>query len=622
MKKMLQDLSKTNISNKLSVAQSLTPVYKKASIDTQKPAQTVNGLDEVLLSKPAFKVSLEDNKIIEKTIQERLSNPEIRKAIMGALIYMDDTQVRNRPGKLNSRYDSSSGDGNKGTISLKIPFKKDPIDIHIPGIAITNEEGEWSSYIHLRFNKKGRFPVSIQDSNLFMTSFISYPLYLFDEKSLPAHKQIIKKMNKMSIENINSYKRGDAYNFWQELPGKSSKNKRTAPHNISMKFWGEIIKFGLKQPLKTLLSPITKQVDPLLYDWAYVIIDPTKNPHGYDSFLNIPNDADDTSVAVAAQKLYSEKYDPDSKVDLNALSQLEQFRDIDRQKQCSMDSWKGNNTGAFLTWLKDENKDIFATPDSGVIPSAVNLVDEVVNANAVFSMALNGMKDSEGYNSACMLIKDAVDKKNWQKTSIFYPQRMIFPYCASRAFRDGGADNSVMKNAMKKLLKDVLEDQRDFVKQNPDKPGAFPGGADRTTDLSTALGVIFLLNVGKDLANEIGAGKEYDEVLKNGVNYLLRNSSPHKIENFDTFNRDKLRTLESGKGLKWEAGLFFAGDPQNCTQWWSEAYTTAMALEALAKYSLAYDKGGVSISAGRRINIEEYARDTEKAEKEFKFNIS
>ena len=78
---------------------------------------------------------------------------------------------------------------------------------------------------------------------------------------------------------------------------------------------------------------------------------------------------------------------------------------------------------------------------------------------------------------------------------------------------------------------------------------------------------------------------------------------------------------KKGQGLKWQEGLFFAGDPQNYAQWCSEAYTTAMSLEALAKYAMAYDKGGVDIMNGRRINIEQYTNDIKKDSNKFKFNI-
>ena len=572
---------------------------------------------------------------IQDVIKERSENPEIKKTIMGALLYLDDTQIRNRPGKQSPRYDASSGDGCKGEI--KFSFGKKSVHVPVPGMKVANEEGEWANFIHLGplflgSEAEGKLPPGIQDSNLFVTAFTSYPLYLFDEKSLPEDKKVIKEMKKRAMKNIRGYKRGDGYNFWKVREGKSSDVKVVSPTNIPGKRLEKINYLLTHKPWKQILSPFTSPLDVAMKEWLELVSDEEKNPYGSDAFFNIPNDADDTSVAVAAEKLHAMEYDPNSdnpyysnpdnfKVDTEALLKLEDFRDVSRGKSSRFDSWKGENTGAYMTWLKDENLETFKSPETGVIPSAVNLVDEVVNANAVFSMALNGFKDGEGYKDACKLIENAVDEKHWQKVGLYYPQRMIFPYSASRAFRDGGANGAVMRRSMKKLLKDVLEDQANFVKENPDKEGAFPGGFDKTTHLSTALGVIFLLNVGKDVADEAGLGKEYDKAMKDGINYLLKEGKSYKIKNKDTFNRENEEVGKKDKALRWQEGLFFAGDPQNATQWVSEAYTTSMVLEAMGKYAMAYDKGGVSIVDGRKIKINQYSRSSENASQDFDFQI-
>jgi len=604
---------------------------------SKKPLPTYNAMSVKKSTGASENAEVSKVSEIEAVVSERANDPEVRKAIMGALIYLDDTQIRDRPGKLSSHYDSSSGDGCKSGVKVNIPFTKSFTFIPIPGLKAKNEEGEWASYIHAGYEyvgkKNGKFIIGAPDSNLFMTAFVSYPLYLFDEKSLPPEQRVISKMQRMAMGNIDIYKRGEAYSFWKEVPGQTSKSTRTAANNIPTKVLGAIAKMVTKQPWKWITAPFTKAVDATLINWLKVVTDPDENPTGTDAFFNIPNDADDTAVAVAVQKLHSRGYDPDSpdpyynnpdnfRVDLDALKKLEKYRDLNRGKSSKYDSWKGKDTGAYLTWLKDENLDSFGSPESGVIPSGVNLVDDVVNANAVFSMALNDQKESDGYKSAIKLIANSIDKKHWQEVGLYYPQRMIFPYCASRAFRDGGAKDPIMRNAMKKLLNDVLDDQKEFVEKKPKKAGAFPGGIDTTTDLSTALGVIFLLNVGKDVAEEAGLGKEYDKSLKDGIDYLTKNARPHKIKNEDTFNRKKEEIEKDDRGLKWQEGLFFAGDPQNLSQWYSQAYTTAMVLEAMGKYTMGYDKGGGGILDGRRINIQQYSRDVGKAGDEFQFEVS
>src|SRR3989339_1542113 len=177
-----------------------------------------NASDEVIMSSSNKNASepTENSNVINQTIKERTSNPEISKTLAGALIYLDDTQIRNRSGKRNCAYDSSTGDGSKGTILINLPGKKS-VYLPIPGKKIQNEEGEWASFIHggkIIFGvEKGKLPVGIQDSNLFMTAFTSYPLYLFEEKLSPEEKHIIKDMCRMAKDNIEVFKRGDAFNF-------------------------------------------------------------------------------------------------------------------------------------------------------------------------------------------------------------------------------------------------------------------------------------------------------------------------------------------------------------------------------------------------------------------------
>jgi hypothetical protein len=581
-------------------------------------------------------VNTEDS--IEDTINQRSADPEVRKAMMGALIYLDDMQIRDRPGKNSCQYDYSGGDGSKSTFLAKIPGSKSSVQIPALWTDVQNYEGEWASNIHsgklFIGSEKGKMPFGMQDSNMFMTAFSAYPLYFFNEDSLSPGEQVVREIRKDAQENIKGFKRDEAYNFWREVPGDSGDTPRVTASNLSPKTLGKMSRFLIKEPWKSISKPFTKNIDPEMADWLDKVMNPEINPGGTDAFFNIPNDADDTSMAAALQKLHEKDYQPGLNdpyfsnqenfiVDKNALLMLQDYRDLDRTQASKMDAWKGENTGAYMTWLKDEDIDTFATPETGVIPGVVNLVDDVVNANAVFAFALNGLKDAEGYDDACSLVKKSADEKHWQQTGLYYPQRMIFPYCASRAFRDGGADDDTMKDAMQTLLRDVLEDRNAFLNENPDKKGAFPGGADMTTDLSTALGVTFLLNVGEETAKETGLVEEYREALHGGIEYLQKNGVAHKIKNDDTFNREgQKRTDDNSSGLKWEEGLFFAGDPQNMAQWCSEAYTTSMALEAFTKYTLAYDKdSNVNILEGRKINVEKYAGDVSDALEDFKFTV-
>jgi hypothetical protein len=152
-----------------------------------------------------------------------------------------------------------------------------------------------------------------------------------------------------------------------------------------------------------------------------------------------------------------------------------------------------------------------------------------------------------------------------------------------------------MKTAMKILLRDMLRLQRQHGQRHPRQAGAFPGGIDRQTHLSTALGVNFLLNAGEGLAVEAGLRAPYRRALSAGIRYLLRVRIPHRLR------RQKL--FEPRRGVKWREGICGAGDPDGLSQWVSEAASTAMALEVFSKYAMAYDKTDNTILNGSRIEL-------------------
>jgi len=134
------------------------------------------------------------------------------------------------------------------------------------------------------------------------------------------------------------------------------------------------------------------------------ILDPSV--YRSDAAFNIPNDADDTSMIVAVQKFHS-RFHPDDPIepDLSALNVITRFFDRDRSKTDPRDHWRGEQeTGVFLTWLKDENLETFSSPKAGIMTHGVNKVDCVVNANVLFSFALNGVRSWEGFEEAKLLL--------------------------------------------------------------------------------------------------------------------------------------------------------------------------------------------------------------------------
>ena len=151
----------------------------------------------LLVANPLSAQKLTASKI-NTIISERLGEPGVKDAIFGALCFLEDNQIRARAGTLSCEYDSSSElDGCKSTLCLNLPNAE---NIAIPAFGIDkieNVSGEWASYVHFIPNKlgfKGRSFVALQDSNLFMTAFIGFPLFLFDETLLPQNERYVDQM--------------------------------------------------------------------------------------------------------------------------------------------------------------------------------------------------------------------------------------------------------------------------------------------------------------------------------------------------------------------------------------------------------------------------------------------
>jgi hypothetical protein len=291
-------------------------------------------------------------------------------------------------------------------------------------------------------------------------------------------------------------------------------------------------------------------------------------------------------MATAIFRLYAKRNDLESAfVETDALAHVSRFRDIGRTKEDGRDSFKGHDSGAFLTWHKDENEPTFAHPETGIIPLAVNNVDAVVNANILFSLALNGMSETVGFKESVTLLANLIESGAWPTAALYYPQRMMFPYAVTRAWRDGGIHAPRMRSAMRKLMRDLLHEQK---LDDPSKPdyGTFDGGIDRSRDLPTALGCIALLNMGEAIASEAALLERYRQGIDACISSLVRFREP--IARHDTQTSD---TTEASLPIyRWQDGIFFSASVSQLVQWHSRPLTAAMVVEALAKYRLDYHK--------------------------------
>lgn len=528
-------------------------------------------------------------------IQQR-NTPLVRQTLMGALRYLQDSQIRSRPGKSSSIVDYCGDDGCDPRMLLNT--KQATIEVPLSWFGFNqtqNHLGEWASTVHFLparlGNAKGQTVLAVQDSNLFTTAAVVYPLYLVVDDQLPTSQQFVSHMIQQGVRSFAAYQEGNGFNFWPRIPGTTSAVAVRGPYNIPValtEWMGHT--FASSDAGYRFWSWATSGLDVPSRSWISALLNPQTNPYGYDAAFNVPNDADDTAVAVAIQLVHGYRYPnaPNTlKPNTQLLWTLTQFRDeANRTQDDPRTNWKGPvGSGAFLTWLKDERLDTFGSPQSGVIPLGVNNVDCVVNANALFALGLIQAQDWPGFAQASALMQQAATTKAWQnKCGLYYPQRMIFPYSLSRAYRDGGVQNAATQTAVEMVLHQLLNEQH--------PSGSFEGGADPTRQVSTALAAIALLNIGRDKALDLQREADFDQALEKAIAYLLQTRQPYELSN-----------SPNEVGYVWDAGLFFSASFWDFAQWRSQAYTAAMVIEALTKYLLAYDRGGVSILQGRRLHL-------------------
>ena len=541
--------------------------------------------------------------------EHRLEKKDLKKTLMGALLHLDDSQIRERKGKGLPEFDAC--DVGEGCFPTPIGSPMTPMLFKFT----RNLEGEWANFINIypeRFPKpfSNQGMVQLQDSNMFMTAAISYPLHFFDESFLDQSEQVLGSVLELSTGNLANFFNERGFTFWPKQDGTSSDAQRVGPLNIPM-FAGRGIEFLKLVPFKEE-NQFTKE-------WLLDALNRDKNPYGVDALANIPADADDTAVALAHYQVFSPDQSP---VDLDAIANtLLSWRDVGRSKEDGRDQWKGGQSGAFLTWLKDENLDRdhrFLEPEIGVMPLGVNNVDCVVNANVLFALGLAklGPEADEAIEASSKLMLKAAAGKHWPQCGLYYPQRMLFPYAISRAYRDGGVNNAYLRRAMAIILTDLLSEQ--------EASGAFSGGTDQNKDLATALAVTSLLNIGKDIAEPLQLGQQYSESIDNGISYLISKAKSRKIRHADTFNRKQMLSFIPQFGRRssvWESGLYFSASNWDLAQWRSTAYTTAMVVEAMAKYLLAYDQGKPGQLADK-LKVLSYAQSTKDAENSFQLMIN
>ena len=177
---------------------------------------------------------------------------------------------------------------------------------------------------------------------------------------------------------------------------------------------------------------------------------------------------------------------------------------------------------AYLTWTERVN--YFSGND----------IDCVVNANILFYYSVIGREDK----NLCSFLNQVIKKQDYQKCTNYYTTPYAFTYAVTRAFADA---NSVCVRENIHYVKDfLLKSQKNSAWGN---------------DLENALAASSLINTGFK-------GKELDSAISK---ILAR-------QNFDG---------------SWNNAAFFEGyciEKGLCIYFGSKELTTAISLEAIAKY--------------------------------------
>jgi len=262
----------------------------------------------------------------------------------------------------------------------------------------------------------------------------------------------------------------------------------------------------------------------------------------YPGTLAIPSDADVTATTYAAL-LDDAAFDegPGTKVAFERF--LIDWRDTGIVPRRLNPIWLPPASGAFLTWL---------TYRSAPFPLFPNDVDLIVNANAIYALGRYGRLNVPGVAEAVALINfvttSGVYRQQFEEISEYYPDNFAFQYVVSRAFHEGSV------TALAPAVRVLADDLEASVVIRTDGAAYWDKGAPH---LNTAFAVLTLLNAGRDTP-----------IIDRAIEYLIAEQNP-----------------SGGFG---EATFFFGRTDSGVVfEFTSESFTTAMALEALARYQAA-----------------------------------
>lgn len=299
--------------------------------------------------------------------------------------------------------------------------------------------------------------------------------------------------------------------------------------------------------------------------------DPHYVPRAMMSMASIPPDADTTSVSFVALAhanliINGIPFSKDS-VPKGTLEQLNAWRDFDRTPHVYNRMFGVDETGAYMTWLWDEDANSSGfwssmrhKPSRGYrIVHGKNDVDCVVNANVLRMFALTQNLDQPGYQSACKYLNESITKTVSFDTmakfcGAYYPNTYGAIFSISTAYKAGATCLSDSRDYALSLLISRQREDGSWINDE------HIGREDLVQSTASALGSIL---------NYIDTNeRKYDASIQRAVTYLIS------------------RSLKQGTDqVYWKGEVFFSGGPggRNTILWRSNAYTTALSTYAIAK---------------------------------------
>lgn len=381
---------------------------------------------------------------------------------------------------------------------------------------------------------KGEFPTQIESSLVPVLVGVGKPIVKDQEATPFTTASVVNILSQIYLDNSELKNEGPL----SQIPAAISSAVKTFSRyetDSTFNFYP-----SLKVGDKTVHRPIDMTLLPI---W-----------HG---FTNIPNDADSSSVALAALVFNSKINNVAYEVPQQALDTLSKYRDNQRKPMFYNKREDVKNTGAFMTWLFDENSpDMphfwFAKSTKGTrIPFNRNDVDCIVNGNVLKMLSLAKRTDVAGHEQACSLLNEMISEDAHATCGVYYPNTLNLSFTAATIEKAG--ESCITESSQSKIVQKIIS------LQTEDGSWVNEGNTWADPTLSTAFAMYSLLHFA-DLKEQ-----KVQSALIFGTHYLLAN------------------VKEKDGQLYWPADHYFTATAiaRSLIMWSSKAYTNAIIASVL-----------------------------------------